>query len=161
MLDPGSDSIRLQRQLMKRKSDEEYARTSIPGVREQRARHEGLSLLPHTHANNKVNATDLLAVSPNSKDSPGGKSREGRVISWTDNSDRNRMLVCDAFLRKACTLSCCPLAHPGLRDSALVTRQHSPAYNTLLISILSRAVQLYTICCGTASISVVFTASPE
>ena len=133
MLDPGSDSHRLQRQLMLRKNDE-CVRTSLSGIREssgaaeqeQRAQCEGLLLLPHTDASITVNGADLLTVSPNSKNNPDRKSREGRVISWTDNSDRNRMLVCDAFLKKVCTLSCCPLAHPGLRDSALVTRQHYP-----------------------------------
>ena len=148
--------MRLQRRLMKRKNGEDNAR-SVSGVREsgsaaggdRRAQYEGLSLSLPTcaHTNIAIDATGLPTESANSKNKPDRKSREGRVVSWIDNSDRNRMLVCDAFLRKVCSLSCCPLAHPGLRDSALVNVALLLFMVPLdfIVSHLCRAVELCTI----------------
>lgn len=51
------------------------------------------------------------------------KKKGAQAIVWRDNSDRYRMLVCPKFLTGKCTLTTCPLAHPGLRDSAPVRKR--------------------------------------
>ena len=54
------------------------------------------------------------------------KKKKGvQAIIWRDNSDRYRMLVCQKFLTGHCTLTTCPLAHPGVRDAAPVSRTNN------------------------------------
>ena len=49
------------------------------------------------------------------------KIKKVKNIIWRDSSDRYRMLVCPKFLLQKCSLTTCPLAHPGIRDCAPVS----------------------------------------
>ena len=46
--------------------------------------------------------------------------------SWKVSIDGNRLLVCPYFLKKKCSKTTCPYAHPGLRDSAVISYYKIP-----------------------------------
>ena len=70
---------------------------------------------------NEMSITDKIIMAEIEK-----KKKKGvQAIIWRDNSDRYRMLVCQKFLTGHCTLTTCPLAHPGVRDAAPVSRTNN------------------------------------
>ena len=60
---------------------------------------------------------------------PGGPkfNRWGTLnTSWVDSTDTLRLLVCPEYMHGACTSTTCPLAHPGVRDDAMITYSKPP-----------------------------------